>query len=1409
MLSAALLISAFASSAQAQSCPSGRSCFYAPPFLATPPGYSGIGWDLVIASPTGTATGTINANGQAPIAFTASPGSPFIQTLSTSFGTTAGYETIEQRGIFIEADTPDLIVVHRLIQGPWQSSSTIKNANQALGTRFRLGAYNLNGNNSSDTGFDSVSIYAPFGAEVVLTAPPSATAPFWAGSPNLSFTINLAAGETYVARTIPGAVCTRETWGGLVTSNAPIAVESGGRGWSGICGVSGGCGDEGIDNILPPNRLGTKYVVHDFPSSTASGEDFAVVAEYDDSELTVNGTVLLTLDAGEVYRAGVSGLMYIETSKPAYVFQNSGLSGCELGFSQIPPIILAPLGEWVTDFNVSGSGRAAVVIADAQFASLRLDGSVPTFISSELVPGRSDLRAVSFNVAAGNHSVRADADFQLGLVTASGGTGLFSYYSPFRLPDCGDGTTQEYEGCDDGNVIDGDGCSATCRIETGSSGCTEDEDCVPGAVCDEGLCVVRISAPNILVPAQNAVGTDTTPELSGSCLADATVTLFESGSLICTTTCTTLGSFSCTPVTPLSVGWQALTAKQELGASKSGDSPITHFLILGAPAFSSPADGAISTDDTPEFQGSCEPGADVTVSTSTQVLCTAVCSVTGTFSCSSVVLAPGLYTVTAEQSVSGVTSPASSELDVGVTACIANSDPIDEGCNSSAPHCQGSGVSAACVECIDASHCSDADACTSDVCTANVCSNPSLPAGTSCPGGVCDGQPSPLCELCIDSGSGVDAGCSLSAPHCIGLSGARSCVACTSDSHCDDGNDCTGELCTANVCSNPPLADGTSCVGGVCDALSSSCELCVDDGSGIDSGCTAETPHCQGTSGARLCVACTESSHCADGNECTQDVCTAGECSNPPQSEGFGCTGGICTVSGVCEVCIDSEWSAIDLGCDESLPHCFGAPGSRACTACTDSIHCDDGDPCTSQRCLANACVITPLSEGDTGDCEAGRVCSGEPQNVCVVPAPSIILPEEESVSFNDQVIFDGLCVPGAEVTVYEEELVLCTTVCTEEGTFSCQSEALSLGVHTVFAVQVLDEESSEATPPRSFTLEEAPPVVPPPAFTAPTQGEALSADEVDFVGTCVPGAQVTVWEEETVVCVATCTGAGTFSCRATALPLGEHTVTATQSLGDESSEPSEAVSFTRLPAPPVLLSPVDGGSIEQPVEFAGTCLPGAEVVIFEGEVELCRTICSEDGSFVCAAQELGFGSHTVTLSQSADGYESDPAQVGFQVSIPAPVFEQPAEGSETTSTPVFSGSCEPGATVTVSAGALVLCTTVCDEQGRFSCESAPLPAGELSITASQSLDGETSPASESLTITVVEVVEEELEEELEGVEAVEELEMLEEEGSGVYLSGADSCTCTLSTASPSTPPWWPVLLAFFAFVGWRRWRRD
>jgi hypothetical protein len=98
---------------------------------------------------------------------------------------------------------------------------------------------------------------------------------------------------------------------------------------------------------------------------------------------------------------------------------------------------------------------------------------------------------------------------------------------------------------------------------------------------------------------------------------------------------------------------------------------------LGAPDITSPAPGATTTDSTPAISGTGTPGATVTVREGGTVLCLAIVGPGGTWSCSPTTpLSPGPHTVTATQTLDGVTSPADSTT---FTVVPDPSDPDGDG----------------------------------------------------------------------------------------------------------------------------------------------------------------------------------------------------------------------------------------------------------------------------------------------------------------------------------------------------------------------------------------------------------------------------------------------------------------------------------------------------------------------------------------------------------------------------------------------------------------------------------------------------------------------------------------------------------------------------------------------------------
>lgn len=131
-----------------------------------------------------------------------------------------------------------------------------------------------------------------------------------------------------------------------------------------------------------------------------------------------------------------------------------------------------------------------------------------------------------------------------------------------------------------------------------------------------------------------------------------------------------------------------------------------------------------------------------------------------------------------------------------------------------------------------------------------------------------------------------------------------------------------------------------------------------------------------------------------DGNECTDEYCSGGNCYSRPTENGTACTydglAGVC-VEGVCGenlcadvVCDDNDACTEDF-CDYVDASCYFEP-----------VQCEDGRTCTDDSCdPVDGCVFAPVEDGtycvpdiefQVGLCEAG---------VCIVPTDACLGAED------------------------------------------------------------------------------------------------------------------------------------------------------------------------------------------------------------------------------------------------------------------------------------------------------------------------------------------------------------------------------------------------------------------------------
>jgi hypothetical protein len=538
LLSDAVSFGISGATAYTSPCPAGVACFYMPAMLPAPgtaaDGYAQLGGgDMVFASPTGASTVTYRygAGPGTSSLSVASGGKQIVQLTGGSNGFATGYGVAEQRGVFATSTQRDLLAEQRYTPTYWQSSSTIKADTVALGTRFRVAGYSLDNSGGDGSGWDYLSFYAPWTTTITVTAPNSAPTNIWNGS-SRTVTLNLTAGQTYILKSLAGSAYdgtathgrAPEIDGTLVTSTAPISVVVGGMGWGYTPAGAGCAGDTGADGVVPVKYLGTDYVVTKF---TATGEeDVRVVADTDGTQVSLNGTVMATINAGGTYKFVPTGVTNITATAPVAVFENTSYINCEADIGFIPPIAFASqanVPSMTVSLNSKGPGTLLVVVPAAQKSTVKVDGSAAGGVEST-VPGRADVTTLKFGINTGDHVVTANSDLQVMLVAQDpgGGTGYVGYYSPYRRPGVGNGVLDGTESCDDGNVVDGDGCSSVGEVEAGFActqnaqglsvcGCATDTACPSGQYCAAGTpntCVATLGT-GVALPSQH--GTCTAP----------------------------------------------------------------------------------------------------------------------------------------------------------------------------------------------------------------------------------------------------------------------------------------------------------------------------------------------------------------------------------------------------------------------------------------------------------------------------------------------------------------------------------------------------------------------------------------------------------------------------------------------------------------------------------------------------------------------------------------------------------------------------------------------------------------------------------------------------------------------------------------------------------------------------------
>jgi hypothetical protein len=166
---------------------------------------------------------------------------------------------------------------------------------------------------------------------------------------------------------------------------------------------------------------------------------------------------------------------------------------------------------------------------------------------------------------------------------------------------------------------------------------------------------------------------------------------------------------------------------------------------------------------------------------------------------------------------------------------------------------------------------------------------------------------------------------------------------------------------------------------------------------------------------------------------------------------------------------------------------------------------------------------------------------------------------------------------------------------------------------------------------------------------------------------------------------------------------------------------------------------PAAGGTV---VTVTGTGFTDDSTVSVDGSDPITPDSVSADGTtltFTTPAHAAGDVEVTVTTA----GGTSDPLVYTYNpastTTTPPPVITSPEDGGTvTTPNPPITGTGQPGATVTVTVGTVVVCTAVVAADGTWKCTPiVGFGPGTVTITATQTGADGTSAASDPVTFTV------------------------------------------------------------------------
>lgn len=223
-----------------------------------------------------------------------------------------------------------------------------------------------------------------------------------------TFDITLNKGQTYQYQQSANLT------GAHITSNKNIAVISGNE-CANIPNGYGAC-DHIEEQMLPVNTWEKTFIT--VPLKTRlNGDTFRFVASIDGTQISKDGTVVATLNAGQFYETIITGSSFIQATQPIMALQYSNGTDYD-GVTSDPFMTLIPaINQFDTRHIINTpngfTNYVNIVVPTANINNIILDGTAISSSNFTPVTGNSTYSTAQLSITEGSHVLTSTVPFGL------------------------------------------------------------------------------------------------------------------------------------------------------------------------------------------------------------------------------------------------------------------------------------------------------------------------------------------------------------------------------------------------------------------------------------------------------------------------------------------------------------------------------------------------------------------------------------------------------------------------------------------------------------------------------------------------------------------------------------------------------------------------------------------------------------------------------------------------------------------------------------------------------------------------------------------------------------------------------------------------------------------------------------